>query len=244
VPTPPGGWLRLAREVVVFCGAYWLYRLVRGLVSDDRAQALANARWIVDAERAIGIHPEPALNAWAAAHAPVAAVASWAYLNVHFVVTTVALAWLYLRHHERFGPIRNAFCVAMGLALVLYLLVPTAPPRLLPQDGYVDLVQQRTGVPDAAATLFNPYAAIPSMHVAFAVLLAVAWAPLTRGLVRTAWVAYPALVTAVTVLTGNHFWLDAAAGAAVAAVALCTTRLGFWRAWLVRVQRLRPSPTG
>lgn len=245
---PPGGWLRLARELLVFCGIYWLYRIVRGVVVDRPDAALANAERIVDLERALRLYPEPALNAWAATHPVAGETATWLYLNAHFVVTTVALAWLYLRHHDRFGPVRNAFCVAMGLALVLYVLVPTAPPRLLPGAGYTDLVQAKTGVPDAAAALYNPYAAIPSMHVAFALLLAVAWAPLVRRrAARIAWTAYPLLVTAATVLTGNHFWVDAAAGAVVASAGLFIAgwvgRVASARAWHAHAPRRRPSPT-
>ncbi len=242
---PPGGWPRLAREGLVFCGAYWLYRLVRGLVIDRPDAALANADRLIDLERALHLHPEPALNASAAAHPVIGTTATWLYLNAHFVVTTVALAWLYLRHHDRFGRTRNAFCVAMGLALILYVAVPTAPPRLVPGAGFTDLVEARTGVPDAAAALYNPYAAIPSMHVAFALLLTAAFVPLSRHrAARLAWLAYPLLVTAATVLTGNHFWLDAAAGGAVAAAGLTVARLASARAWPAHAPRRRPSPIG
>jgi hypothetical protein len=112
------------------------------------------------------------------------------------------------------------FMVAMGIALVGYLLFPTAPPRFMPELGFRDSVAAFTGVgADSSNVLVNPYAAVPSMHVAFALMLAV---PMARAARRTAtrglWLAYPALVTFVVVATANHWWFDAFLGGATAAV--------------------------
>ncbi len=241
----PAGPADLLLQVVVFCGAYWLYRLARGLVVDHPGLALDHARALVGAERWLGLYVEPAINGWAADHRLIGAAASWGYLDCHFAITVATLAWIYLRRHEDFARVRNTFTVAMALALVLYVAYPTVPPRLLPGAGFRDLVQRETGVPDATAVLYNPYAAIPSMHVAFALMLAVPMRRLARRrAARAAWLAYPVLVTAVVVLTGNHFWLDAAAGAAVAAVAYAAARLASLREWHVRAPRRRPLPTG
>jgi hypothetical protein len=109
----------------------------------------------------------------------------------------------------------------MGIALVLYVVFPTAPPRFLPELGFKDSVADFTGVTTQDTDLLvNPYAAVPSMHVCFALMLGV---PMTR-LVRRRWAAalwsfYPVLVTWVVVATANHWWLDAALGAATAALA-------------------------
>jgi membrane-associated phospholipid phosphatase len=139
------------------------------------------------------------------------------------VITTAFLVWLYLRHNDRFYFVRNMFMVAMALALVGYVTMPTAPPRFLPELGFVDTIAYYADVRhDSAfvALFFNPYAAIPSMHVAFSLMLAVpAILIVQRWYLKVIWALYPALVTFVVIVTGNHWWFDAAVGAAVAAIA-------------------------
>ena len=216
----PKGWTDLLRQILLFCGAYWLYRLVRGEVDDRIVTAFENARHIVGLERSLGLFVEPSVNGWAEAHGWIADAASWLYVNSHFIVTTFALAYLYLRRNEHFYFVRNMFMVAMGIALVGYLLFPTAPPRFLPELGFRDTVAELTGVDaDASNVLVNPYAAVPSMHVAFALMLAVPMARAARhAAVRGLWLAYPALVSFVVVATANHWWFDAFLGGATAAV--------------------------
>ena len=217
----PKGWTDLLRQILLFCGAYWLYRLVRGEVGDRVGVAFENARHIVGVERSLGLFAEPAVHSWAEAHEWIADAASWMYVNSHFVITTFALAFLYLRRNEHFYFVRNMFMVAMGIALVGYLLFPTAPPRLMPELGFSDSVADFTGVgADTSGALVNPYAAVPSMHVAFALMLALPMARSARhGVVRALWLVYPALVTFVVVATANHWWFDAFTGALVAGLA-------------------------
>src|SRR5688500_7355613 len=215
----PKGWVDLGRQLVLFCGAYWLYRLVRGQVDGRAAAAFENARLIIDAERALGLFVEPAVHAWSTRQGWVVDAASWMYVNSHFTITTVTLAFLYLRRNERFYFVRNMFVIAMGIALVGYAALPTAPPRFLPEWGFQDSVARFTGVgAEASGALFNPFAAVPSMHGAFALMLALPMAGMARRrAVRLAWRAYPAVVTFVVIATANHWWLDAFLGAATAA---------------------------
>jgi membrane-associated phospholipid phosphatase len=230
----PNGALDLVRQLVLFCGAYWLYRLVRGMVDGRAAAAFDNAREVIRIERGLGLFFEPAVNAWASANDVVADVASWMYVNSHFVVTTLALAWIYLRRNERFYFVRNMFMVSMVLALLLYMLVPTAPPRMLPEWGFTDSVAQFTGLDHdtgSAGVLFNPYAAIPSMHVAFSLMLGVTMAHLVRRQwAKALWYAYSPLVTFVVIATANHYWIDGFLGAAVAAVSAACAWTLFARA--------------
>jgi membrane-associated phospholipid phosphatase len=216
----PKGRTDLLRQILLFCGAYWLYRLVRGQVDGRTADAFENARHIVGTEQALGLFFEPAVHGWSEAHAWVSDTASWLYVNSHFTVTTVALAYLYLRRNEHFYFVRNMFMVAMGIALVGYVAFPTAPPRFMPELGFRDSVADVTGVgAEESNALFNPFAAVPSMHVAFALMLALPMGRMSpRPAVRAAWGAYPAVVTFVVVATANHWWLDAFLGAATAAV--------------------------
>ena len=219
----PQGWTDLGRQILLFCGAYYLYRVVRGQVDGRAAAAFDNARDLIDLERALGVFPEPAINAWASGHQVVSDLASWAYVNSHFTVTVLTLAFLYLRRNDSFYFVRNMFMISMSLALVLYVAFPTAPPRFMPEWGFVDSVEEFTGVRSGASSidlLYNPFAAVPSMHVAFALMLGGAMQVTARHRwVRAAWAIYPALVTFVVVATANHWWLDAVFGAAVAAVA-------------------------
>jgi membrane-associated phospholipid phosphatase len=226
----PHGPIDLVRQLVLFCGTYYLYRLVRGMVDGRAGEAFENARVVISIERGLGLFVEPSVHAWASAHAVVIDFASWMYVNSHFAVTTGTLAWIYLRRNERFYFIRNMFMVAMGIALIGYMAVPTAPPRFMPEWGFADSVAAFTGIDHdagSAGVLFNPFAAIPSMHVAFALMLGLTMAQVVRRRwAKVLWWSYSPLVTFVVIATANHFWVDAFLGAAVAAVsAVCADRL-------------------
>jgi hypothetical protein len=216
----PQGWGDLLRQIVLFCGAYYVYRLVRGIVVDREPQAFANAHDIVHLERSLGLFFEPALHRFSERSEVLTDAASWMYVNSHFVVTTLTLAFIYLRRNDAFYFVRNMFMVAMGIALVLYVSFPTAPPRLLPELGFSDSVAAFTGVSNSSSDLLvNPYAAVPSMHVCFALMLSVSMVRLVRRRWAVVlWSVYPLVLTWVVVATANHWWFDAATGAATAAV--------------------------
>jgi membrane-associated phospholipid phosphatase len=224
----PKGWGDAGRQLGLFVLADLCYETVRGLAEGRAPAAFANAERIVEVERATGTFFEPGLQAAILDERWLVDAANWAYMNTHFVITTSFLVWLYLFRNEAFYFVRNMFLVAMALALVGYTVFPTAPPRLLPEEGFVDTIDAFAGVghDSALVKLFvNPYAAVPSMHVAFALMIAVPGALICRSLAtRVLWALYPLLVVLVIVVTGNHFWLDAAAGAAVAAVAALAAR--------------------
>jgi membrane-associated phospholipid phosphatase len=237
----PKGWPDAIWQLGLFALADLCYETVRGVAEGNTAGAFANARSIVDIEQGLGLFFESDLQSWVMNHRVLVDFANFMYVNSHFVITTTVLVWLYLRHNKQFYFVRNMFLVAMALALVGYLAMPTAPPRFLPELGFVDTIAYYADVrhDSAFVTLFfNPYAAVPSMHVAFALMLAVPTIQLVRRkLVKALWGLYPLLVTLVVIVTGNHWWLDAAAGAFVAlaaalAAALVLSRLrpGAW-AW-------------
>jgi len=219
----PQGWPDLFRQILLFCGAYLLYRIVRGMTDGREAEAFDNARDLIGLERGLGLFVEPAVNAWAERTDWVIDVSSWAYVNSHFTITSLALAFIYLRRNASFYFIRNMFMVAMGAALVLYAAYPTAPPRLMPEYGFADSVARFTGLTaegSSADALYNPFAAVPSMHVAFALMLGVPMASMSRrNWVKALWLAYPMFVSFVVVATANHWWFDAFLGALTAAFA-------------------------
>jgi hypothetical protein len=215
----PQGLLDCLRQIALFAGAYYAYRIVRGQVDGEVSAAFENARALVDIERAMGLFFEPGLQAWAAGEEWLTHFSSWMYVNTHFFITTTFLVWLYLRRNHAFYFVRNMFMIAMGLALVGYVLFPTAPPRFLPEWGFSDTVQSFFGqsISTSADVLYNPFAAVPSMHVAFALMIGIPAIKLVESRVlKIAWGIYPALVTFVVIVTANHFWLDAFLGALVA----------------------------
>jgi membrane-associated phospholipid phosphatase len=217
---------------VLFCGAYWLYRLARGMVYDQTIAAFTHARDIVDLERSTHVFIEQSVQSWAMASGFLDDVASWMYINSHFVVTTCTLAYIYLFRNEHFYFVRNMFMVAMGLALVGYVLYPTAPPRMLPELGFTDTVADFTGISESSVgALFNPFAAVPSMHVCFALMLSVPMIRMARhGWVKVLWCFYAPVVTFVVIATGNHWVFDAVTGAMVAGVSALAAQTLFARA--------------
>lgn len=235
-PALPAGWLDALRQLALFAAAYYAYRLVRGFVDGQAGVAFENARTLVDIERALGLFFEPGLQAWARGDGWLLTIANWMYVNSHFVVTTAFLVWLYSARNHAYYFVRNMFMIAMGLALVGYMAFPTAPPRFLPEWGFSDTVAAFVGdaAQSSANVLYNPFAAVPSMHVAFALMIAVPAVRLIRSrALRVVWGAYPPVVTFVVVVTANHFWLDAVLGALVAA-------LSAWAAWAA-LARARPQ---
>ncbi len=218
----PHGWLDVLRQVSLFAAAYLAYRLVRGLVEGDANAAFAHARDLISLERTLHVFVEPSIQAWASGSHFVMVVASWTYVNAQTSVTVAALVYLYLRHNRNFYFVRNMFMIAMVIALVGYTVFPTAPPRFMPEWGFIDTVSDLTGVhvshsSQAMTNLVNPYAAVPSMHVAFALMIGWSLARLARWrIVRVLWFVYPFLIAFVIVVTANHFIFDAFLGALTA----------------------------
>jgi hypothetical protein len=236
----PRGWADLVRQIALVGLAYGLYALVRGLVSGDAAAAFQHARDLIALEQTLHVFVEPSVQAWASGSHALMDFSSWLYVNAQTSITIAALVYLYVRHNRSFYFVRNMFAGALLIALVGYAVFPTAPPRFLPEWGFIDSVSDLTGVHvnHASATmnaLFNPYAAVPSMHVAFALMIGWPLASLSRSrAAKVLWRLYPLLIAFVIVATANHFVLDALLGALTAgASALVARRLGELRpaAW-------------
>jgi PAP2 superfamily len=228
----PNGWLDAIRQLALFAGAYYLYRIVRGFVDGQAGLAFENARTLVDLERSLGLFFEPGLQGWARGEEWLLWAANWMYVNSHFVVTTTFLIWLYIARNHAFYYVRNMFMVAMAFALAGYLAYPTAPPRFMPEWGFTDSVATFVGegAENSANALYNPFAAVPSMHVAFALMIAIpAFFLVRHRVVKALWAVYPAIVTFVVIVTANHFWMDAVLGAMVAAASASLASYAFAR---------------
>ncbi len=232
----PQGWMDVLRQVALFGAAYLAYGLLRGLVEGNANAAFAHARELIALERTLHLFVEPSIQAWGSGSRVLMDFSSWMYVNAQTTVTVSALAYLYVRHNRNFYFVRNMFMIAMAIALFGYTVFPTAPPRFMPEWGFIDSVSEFTGVhvSHASATmtaLFNPYAAVPSMHVAFALMIGWPLARLARRrVVRVLWLLYPFLMAFVIIVTANHFIVDALLGALTAAVSAYGAR------WLARAR--------
>lgn len=209
------------RQLMLFLGAYVGYQVVRGLIDgNDVAKASWNATKVIDLERALHVFIEPSIQAWALNEHWLMDIADWTYVNAHYVVSIGALVFVYMRRNDSFYFIRNMFMIAMLVALVGYAVYPTAPPRLMPEWGFTDAIRRFTGVTaedGPSSALLNLYAAIPSMHVCFALMIGLPMAKLVkRRPARIAWLLYPPFISFVVIATGNHYLTDVFLGAVTA----------------------------
>jgi membrane-associated phospholipid phosphatase len=220
----PRGWRDVLRQLALFAGAYAGYEIVRGLVGVHGYKPFGDATRIISFERSLHVFWEPSIESWVMGHAHwLLDIADWTYINAHFVVTIGALVFIYLRRNDSFYFVRNMFMIAMLIALVGYSVFPTAPPRLMPEWGFTDAVQQATHMTienGAGGALLNAYAAVPSMHVCFALMIALPMSQLVRRrFFRILWRTYPAFIAFVVIATGNHYFTDVFLGALTAGIA-------------------------
>jgi PAP2 superfamily protein len=179
----PHGWADVLRQIALFGAAYLAYRLVRGGVDGRAAAAFQHAREVINLERGVHVFVEPSVQAWASGSHLLIDIASWIYINAQTTTMIGALLWLYVQRNSSFYFVRNMMIVSMAIALVGYIVFPTAPPRMLPEWGFADTVADLTGVHTdsvAVSAVFNPYAAIPSMHLAMALMIGWPLAKLVR----------------------------------------------------------------
>jgi hypothetical protein len=212
----PRGWSDLGLQLAIWFGFLAVYQVVRGLADRNPARAFSNGDEIVRFEtRFTHRLYELTLQNFVDQKHWLETVVSWTYWNSEFTVLGLAMLWVYLRRHDAFAKFRNAVLLANVLGLVGYFVMPTAPPRLL-GVGFVD--QHRDGLVQLFA---NPYAAMPSLHAGDALIVGLVLSSLCRRLVwRVVWLAWPAWVWFCVMATGNHFWLDCAAGTLVAIVSM------------------------
>ena len=220
---PPHGWLVFGLQMLLLFAANAVYEVTRALLEGRSDVALAHAHEIIRAERALRIFVERDIQQWALdGPAFVVDVARWTYQNCQRLITWSFVVWLYLRRTAFFPRVRNTIITLDLLGLAGYFLYPTAPPRLTPGFGFVDVLDptQANLRSSLVGSLTNLYAAVPSLHSAYAALLGITGYRACRHVVtRLVWACYPVLVVFATVVTGNHWLLDAVAGLAVLAIA-------------------------
>jgi hypothetical protein len=234
----------LRSEAAAVLALYGLYELARGLVARDARDADHHAHRIVALERWLHLFLEANVQHAARALPGFTSVLGTAYLTLHLAVTAGVLLWLHRRRPAAFAFVRTTLLLASALALVGFLVYPTAPPRLAGigiadtvSNGHIDLNK------GLISSLYNPYAAVPSMHIGYALIVGASLlVQARRPLVRALGALYPPFVLLVVVATGNHFFFDAAAGALVVAVAAALAAPLTRRAAPSRISELATRP--
>lgn len=232
------GWAAAAVQVLVVLGLFLLYRAGRLLAGDDVQRALSNGSSLWRFERTIHLPSEETFQDLFLGDRTIVHGANWYYVGAHFPVTILFLALVFARARPHYARVRNAMALATTFGLAIHILYPLAPPRLL---GNIDMVD--TGsvfgpspYKGAVQTAANQFAAMPSLHVGWAVLVGiVTWRLAPHALRWVGWL-HAALTTVVVVITANHYWIDAVVGTAVVLVALRLTR--------PRTVRLLPDDDG
>lgn len=216
-------WWREVLYVALFYGLYTLVRNLHGSVLSI-SEAERNAARIVDWERAVRLFQEERIQEFFLPHEWFIKFLNVYYGTAHFIVTIGVLLWLFHVQTDRYRQWRNVLFMTTGLALVGYMTFPLAPPRLLaPEFGFVDTLKTVGGLWDfdsgAVAKASNQYAAMPSLHVGWALWCAAAIMPILRHTLSRVLISlYPALTISAIVITGNHYWADVFGGALIFAL--------------------------
>jgi hypothetical protein len=215
--------LNAAREVAIIGVFIFFYFFVRGLMDSKASVAVAHARDLVRIEKRLGIFHEVQIQGWALGQDWLVSLVNTVYIYGHWPVLISTLVWLLLRHREMFPLYRTALLVSGGIGLVVFVTFPMAPPRFMPDLGFVDTVTLHTNsyrvLQPPAFT--NQYAAMPSLHVGWNMLMGVAIFTLTTNrLWKVFAVVMPLCMYCATILTANHYILDGIVGSIVALAGL------------------------
>jgi hypothetical protein len=238
--------LRGLRDLIAGLGVFALYLFVTHGLHPPRSVSDAHGRLLLRAENAIHLNPEHTLNNALPPHSLLALLASYEYAYVYVLTTFGVLAWLWITRNAAYGWARNTLIYVNVIAIIVFALWPATPPRLLPGAGFIDIVaihHPPGSWGSSAVSGANQFAAMPSLHIAWAVWVSVA---LMRARVHRGGTAFGALHLGVTILvvlaTANHYVLDIFAGAAVVGLAVLIeqSRLGIARRWWPGV---RPDET-
>lgn len=207
--------------MLITLSIYTVYSVIRNANEGSTATAFRNAKDLIGWQKALGINVEETLQDWALGFRPLIIVMNYLYGSLHFVVTAFAIIYLFRRRSDDYPRWRNTLAFTTLFALVGFVTWPLMPPRLLPDSyGFVDTLAEYPTFwsfnSGAMNEVSNQYAAMPSLHFAWAMFCLCALLPhLRRPAGRAAIVAYPGLTLVAIVLTGNHYILDAVGGAMV-----------------------------
>ena len=220
----PRGYADFGYQLLIWFGFLAAYQVARGVADRDPTRAFANGWRVIDVEQRLAGLGELTLQGWTQSSRLLETLVSWTYWNSEFTVIGLALLWVYFRRNQAFTRFRNTILLANVLGLIGYVFLPTAPPRLFTSMGFTDTLSQFGGLNHGSGLVelaSNPYAAMPSLHAADALIAGVILASVVRRPVwKAVWILWPAWVWFAVMATGNHFWLDVVAGIVLALIAL------------------------
>ncbi len=241
----PGARSRL--DVVWVAWLAWIFDAINNLGEVRQRLAEDHGSQVLDLERTLHLAPEHGLNTWLAAHRGFTEVVVFWYENAHAAVTFGLIAWLWWRRPNLLAPLRAALIAVNLIALAVFWTWPVAPPRMLASPPFLDLVAQVHGLspywpPNAVSLEANQLAALPSLHLGWAVWSSlVLWRLSSRRWVRAAALVYPVLTALAVMATANHYLADVVTGGLLAGLALAAAD----RAWAypgrLSLGRLRPA---
>ncbi|MGW6743975.1 phosphatase PAP2 family protein [Streptomyces sp. NPDC055025] len=226
----PRWWAELTLVVLIYAA----YSAGRLLARDDGSAAVDHGLAILRVEKALFLNAEHPLNRLFTATPALAVPADFVYASLHYLVTPAVLVWIFRRRSTHYRAARSWLTISTLLGLVGFTLLPTSPPRLLDaRHGFVDTMAQyseygwwggEASAPRGLGEMTNQFAAMPSLHVGWALWCGVLlWRHARTPLVRWLGALYPAVITVVVMGTANHYFLDAVAGALVMAVGALLT---------------------
>ncbi|WP_433003501.1 phosphatase PAP2 family protein [Kribbella sp. CA-294648] len=202
---------RILREVALMAALFGIYNLGRLISAQHAGAAFLNADALIHFQAGLGLPSEADVQSLALRIPDLISIANRYYAAVHFPLTALVLIWLLVKRPAEYTKARWSLALLTGFALIGHLMFPLAPPRMLPELGWVDtgvLLGQSVYGPDAESGLANQFAAMPSLHVGWAFMVAVYLIRATRSRWRWLWIAHPVITFAVVVVTANHYWLD------------------------------------
>jgi membrane-associated phospholipid phosphatase len=233
----PRGWAHFAFQFVIWMGFYVVYQVARGAADRDVVTAFHNGEWVARTENGLGALFEPALQRVVDTSSILVMLTSYTYWLSQFAVVGLTLLWVYFWRHEHFARFRNWLIAANLVGLLGYVLMPTAPPRMFPEWGFIDTLAQYSSINHDSGLISlasNPYAAMPSLHAMDAFIVGIVMVALCRNWAAKAlWLSWPLWVAFAVISTGNHYWLDVAAGILIA----IATGLALRRARTMRLRR-------
>ena len=224
---------------------YGLWQLVGELSGSGDYTAVVRGQWIWNLERTLHLPSEHTLQDWVLPHPLIVEAANLYYATMHFTVLIIFLVWMFARHRESYGRWRTVLALLTASCLLIQFL-PVAPPRMVPGTGMLDTAEIYNQSVYGAIGGFQPdqLSAMPSVHVGWAVLVAVAVCSVTKSRWRYLAVLHAATTVFVVVATGNHFWADGIVACALLLLSLGAERFGrtLWHRIATRRKGLANSP--
>ncbi len=216
-----------ARDGIAECGLmvalFLMYYVTRGIAAGKEAVAFGHAREVMHVEQKLGLFHEIALQTQFLTEPTFIRLLNFVYAYTHLAALIVFAIWVFAFHSERYAEIRNTFLVILGTGLAIYIIFPLAPPRFFPYTGFVDTLQMYSGInydQQSIAMLYNPFAAMPSLHVGFALFTGIGIIKVGRRKIH--WLVglgYPLLMATAVIGTANHYILDVIVGSLITILA-------------------------